>query len=131
MIQLLPVTAVFACILTILVLTLAYRVVVFRRKFRVGFGVGDKEALKQSISAHSNAVENIPLAIILMALLEYAGANQLLLIVIAIAFIVARLIHAYGLSHSTGVSFGRTYGTMLSWFLLTTMAMLNIIYSFA
>ena len=131
MIHLLPVTAVFACILTLLILMLAYRVVVYRRRYRVGYGEGKKDHLKQAISAHSNAIENIPLAILLMALLEYAEVPFILLVIVACLFVLARFIHAYGLSHSIGVSFGRTYGTMLSWFLLGFMAILNVIYSFS
>jgi len=131
MIQLLPVTAVFACILTLLILMLAYRVVIYRRRYRVGYGEGNKEHLKQAISAHSNAVENIPLAILLMALLEYIEVPVILLAILATLFVMARFVHAYGLSHSIGVSFGRTYGTMLSWFLIGLMAILNVIYSFS
>lgn len=130
MISTLPITAIFAFSLTFIILLLAYRVAMFRRKFRVGYGSNNNKDLEMAIGAHANAVENIPLAIVLLMLLELGHASQILLTIIACIFVLARVIHAYGLSHSIGVSFGRTYGTMATWILLMLMVSLNVYYSF-
>jgi len=106
-----------------------FRVVIFRKKFRVGYGDSEKEPLKMAISAHSNAVENIPLALVMMLLLELNSANSALLITFGGVLLFARIIHAKGLSQSVGVSFGRTYGTMISWISVIAMAVFNLYYS--
>ena len=125
----LPITAVFTFIFALFVFILMFRVASMRKKYKVGYGSSKQEPLKMAISAHSNAVENIPLALFLIMLLEIAQANRVLLILLACIFLIARLIHAVGLSQSVGVSFGRTYGTIVSWLAVITMAVLNVYYS--
>jgi len=125
----LPITAIFAFIFALLIFVLMSRVVSMRRKYKVGYGSSKQEPLKMAISAHSNAVENIPLALFLIMLLEIAQANQVLLIFLGSIFLLSRLIHAIGLSQSIGVSFGRTYGTIVSWLTVIIMAAVNVYYS--
>ena len=126
----LPVTAIFSLIFTVLILALSYQVVYWRRKLRVGYGSAGKQQLQQAISAHSNAIENLPLAMILFLMLELQGVTGLILMITGSLLVFSRLIHAYGLSNSIYVSFGRTYGTMITWFVMVFMAVLNVIYAF-
>jgi len=126
----LPITAVFTFIFALFIFYLMLRVVNMRKKYKVGYGSSKQEPLKMAISAHSNAIENIPLALFLMMLLEIGQANQILLIVLGSIFLMARLVHAIGLSKSVGVSFGRTYGTIISWFVVIMMAALNMYNAF-
>jgi len=125
----LPVTAIFTFIFALFIFSLVYRVVTMRRKYKVGYGASKQDELKMAISAHSNAVENIPLGLFLLMLLEIHLANQVLLIILASVFLLARVIHAKGLNQSIGKSFGRTYGTIISWFVVIVMAALNVYYS--
>ena len=126
----LPITAIFALIFTVLIFALASQVVYWRKKLRVGYGSAGKEPLQQAMSAHSNAIENLPLAIILFLMLELQGVSELILIITGSVLVFARLIHAYGLSNSVYVSFGRTYGTMITWLIMVFMAVLNVFYAF-
>lgn len=126
----LPITATLTLIFTFLILGLAYQVVYWRKKLRVGYGTDGKEQLRQAMGAHANAVENLPLAIILFAMLELQGFSEFILIITGVILVTARLIHAHGLSNSAYISFGRTYGTMITWLILGIMAFINVMTAF-
>ncbi|MDX1569569.1 MAG: MAPEG family protein [Xanthomonadales bacterium] len=126
MIQLVPVTGIYAGLLAILIIGLAGRVVGLRRSRRVGFGDGEDRALAQAIRVHANAIENVPLALLLLLLLELNGAAPLLLHVLGSSLVVSRLLHAWGLTQTRGTSFGRFYGTLVSWLVTLGAALCNI-----
>ena len=125
------VTAAFTLLFSILIIYLSFQVVLARKKYKVGYGDGKQDALRMAIGAHSNAVENIPLALFLMLMLELNNVSRELLILFGFILLIARLIHAFGLSHSIGVSFGRTYGTMITWIMIILMAILNVVLAFS
>ena len=122
----LPITSHIALPLTILMIGLAFRVAALRIRNKIGIGVGSNKTLARAMAAHSNAVENIPLALILFALAEWQGAHRQLLMVWGVIFVVARLMNAYGVSRHAGNSPGRFYGILLSWFCLLFLAGLNL-----
>ncbi len=122
----LHITSLYAALLALIIIFLAYKVVVFRRTKHVGLGDdGDKDGL-QAIRVHANAVEYIPMIIILMGLYEANGGSNLILNIIGVLAVVARILHAFGLTKSKGVSFGRFYGTALTWLITVFLAILNI-----
>lgn len=121
-----PITSIFALCFILLIIYLALQVVKNRRKHKVGYGDADNKELCKAIAAHSNAVENIPLALLLFLMLEVNQLDQTLLIVIGCALLLARLLQAFGLTKSMTTSFGRTYGTMFTWILMILMAALNV-----
>lgn len=113
---------------------LAYRVTVYRRRFGVGIGSGsaageqeNKQVLSRAIRAHANAVEYLPIAILLLALAELTGMTALWLHGLGIVLLVSRVLHAWGLSHSSGKSLGRFWGTLLCWTAILVLAAFNAI----
>ncbi|MDH5425538.1 MAG: MAPEG family protein [Gammaproteobacteria bacterium] len=124
-----PVSSVFSLCFTLLIIVLAMQVVRCRKRHKVGYGDNENIELQCAMSAHSNAVENIPLALLLLILLELNGVDQIILIILGTAFLLARIIHARGLLKSVSVSFGRTYGTLFSWLILIIMAVMNVVYA--
>lgn len=64
----LPITALYASLLAALVMVLAALVVAIRKGAKIGLGDAGNQALQVRIRAHANALENIPLALILLAL---------------------------------------------------------------
>lgn len=130
MIQVVPITGAYAGLLALLVLGLALRVVLRRRRHRVGLGDGANADLSQAMRVHANAIENIPTALLLMLCLELNGAGPLGLHILGSALLVARVIHAWGFSRHEGVSFGRYYGTLVTWLVILCAAAGNL-YLFA
>lgn len=121
-------TPIYAGLLAILVIVLACRVVMFRRGEAIS--LGDEKGsidMKRAVRAHANALENIPLALVLLVLLEINHLTPWLLNSLGLVFLVARALHAWGLSRKTGPSFGRFYGTVLTWLSILIMAILNIV----
>ena len=110
-----PITAMYAGALGILLLVLAYRVVSVRRTSDIGLGDGANETLLRAIRVHGNAVEYVPIALILMLILELNGASGVLLHGLGVTLLVARIAHAQGLTSSRGASPGRLGGVVLTW----------------
>lgn len=122
----LAITSLYASILAILIIFLAFKVVVFRRSKSVGIGDnGDKDGLR-AIRVHANAVEYIPMIVILMGVYEANGGSLLLLHVVGSVAVIARMLHAMGLSKSAGATFGRLVGTLLTWIITLLLSALNI-----
>ncbi len=67
-----------------------------RRELRVAHGDAGDEALKRRIRAHGNFIENAPFLLIVTGALEMATASQTTVALLALAFLVARLIHVTG-----------------------------------
>lgn len=125
------ITAIYAALAALLVLVLAARVVIARNVRKVGFGDGGDRDLARRIRAHANALENLPLALLLLLLLELNQTQPVLLHGFGIVLIVARIAHAIGLSRSSGHSVGRFGGTGLTWLLMLAMALLLLWQAFA
>lgn len=121
-----PVTSIYAAFAGIIIVSLAYRVARIRRRERIPLGNGDNKHLRRAVRAHANATETIPIVLLLLLLLELNGGVTWLLHLVGAIAILGRLIHAWWLSRFTGKSFGRTWGTVLTWGAVITLAISNI-----
>jgi uncharacterized membrane protein YecN with MAPEG domain len=120
------ITGLYAAIAALLVVILAMRVTLRRRAVKVGIGNGGDEILARRVRAHANAAENLPLALLLLLILELNQTQPMLLHVFGCVLIAARLLHAFGLSTSPGLTPGRGIGIVLTWFTILAMALLLI-----
>lgn len=116
----------YAALATLLVLVLAARIVWLRNTRKVGLGDGGDRQLARAIRVHANAVEYLPLALLLLLVLELEHVAALWLNVFGIALIVARILHVTGLSASSGYSVGRFAGTLMTWLAMLVMAAMAI-----
>ncbi len=89
----LPVTAVYAALLTLWIGGLALRVGLARTRHDVPLGDGGVPELLHATRAHGNAVETVPLTLLLMALAEGLGTPAIALHPIGLALLAARLAH--------------------------------------
>lgn len=111
----LAVTPYYLAANALLLLVLAFGVTRQRVKTKVSFGDGGVPALQQAIRVHGNAVEYVPIAMLLLIALELAGLGEVLLHVLGVVFTSSRVIHALGLGSRMGRSFGRYWGTVGTW----------------
>ncbi|MBX3700044.1 MAG: MAPEG family protein [Dokdonella sp.] len=118
------VTGIYVALATFLVIGLALGVSMRRGQVRVGLGSGGDSTLLQRIRAHANALENLPLALLLLLCLELRQTSPLWLHGFGSTLIVARVMHAFGLWHSAGTSIGRFVGTLLTWSAMLAMSAL-------
>lgn len=112
----------FASLHVLLMLILAVRVVGYRRAQKIGIGDGGDKLLARRVRVHANFIEYVPLALLMLALLELSGLPAAWLWALGGTLLVSRILHAAGLSRHSGYSIGRFWGTLLTWIVLVTMA---------
>lgn len=127
----LTITAIYASLAGLLLLVLSFRVVRSRRKLSVGLGDGGQESLLRAQRAQANFTEYVPIALILLAVAESQVLTGWLLHTAGAILVLARLLHAWGLSQSSGRSFGRYWGTLLTWVVILALSLTNISASFS
>ena len=115
-----------AALHVLLYLALSLRVVLHRKAGNVGIGSGGDDALMRKIRVHGNFGEYVPLALLMLALLELAAVATPLLWGLGIALLLARVLHAIGLGGSAGYSVGRFSGALLTFATLLAMAVVGI-----
>lgn len=117
----------YVALLTLLVLSLAMRVMWLRNARRVGLGTGGDPDLTRAIRAHANAVEYLPLALLMLVTLAIEHIADAWLHAFGITLVVARVLHAFGLSTHAGRSPGRVVGAGLTLLVMLAMAALLIV----
>lgn len=120
--------ALWSGLLIILLLVLSVLVVRQRRKHRIAIGDGGAPELLQAIRAFGNATEYIPVGVGALAVLAVVGASPLAVHLTGVMLFAGRLIHAVGLSRTTGTSLGRTIGMSLTWIAYVFAAVALIFY---
>jgi hypothetical protein len=121
--------ALWAGLLLIVLLVLSVLVTRQRRRHRVEIGDGGVPALNQAIRAFGNATEYVPAALAGLALLALVGAPPLLIHSAGVTLFVGRVLHAVGLSRSTGTSWPRAAGALATWISYIAMAAALLFYA--
>ena len=122
------VTPLYAGLLGLLLIILAFNISRYRVGLKISFGDGEHPGLKRAIRAHANLTENAPLALILLLAVEVQGFSAAVVHALGATLVVGRVLHAFGLSRTEGASAGRAVGILLTW-LLILMASVLAIYS--
>jgi uncharacterized membrane protein YecN with MAPEG domain len=119
-------SAIYAAILGLLICGLTFKVIGARRKNKVLYADGGVSELQIARSAHSNAVEYIPITLLLLFALEYNGANLLLIHMFGIGFVLGRIIHACSILAENLK--GRILGMQITLLVLIGLSIANIVY---
>jgi uncharacterized protein len=109
-------TSLYAGLLAIVFVWLSSRVAITRMRTGTTLGHGDAydDPLRRMVRMHGNFAEYVPFALVLIALVELAGAHAAAVHALGLGLVAARLLHAHGLSQSPGRTFGRYWGTVLT-----------------
>ena len=125
----LMVTGLYASLTGLLIVALAYRVVKVRKSHKIGLGDGGNNALALANRVHVNLIENAPIVLILMLVAEASGLPVFYLHCFGTVWIVARLLHAIGLTQGQGgYHFGRFWGVLLTWIVIISLALVNLLH---
>lgn len=112
-----PVTALYAGILGLLAVLLANQVLYARlRPGKVPEWLPDTV-----LRVQANFVENVPLALVLLLILELQGTPANVLHWLGGGLTVCRLLHAFGMSRNPGANYPRLIGAQGTFVLLGTM----------
>ena len=102
-------TAAFLALMqTFLMVTVGNR----RRASTISFGDGGDADMLRIMRRHGNFIENAPMVLILLSLLEILGGNQTVILGLAILFVVTRISHAVALSSAASPVIFRIVGAL-------------------
>lgn len=90
-------TGLYAAVLVLLYTLLALRVVHLRLRLKVALGDGAHPVLQRAVRVHAHFAEYVPLALVLMLLLEAAGLPAAVLHGYGLLLLASRLAHAIGM----------------------------------
>jgi uncharacterized membrane protein YecN with MAPEG domain len=121
--------ALWAGLHLILLVVLSVLVTRQRRNHAVAIGDGGVPQLERAIRAFGNATEYVPTAIAGLGILALAGAHPLVIHPIGFLLFAGRVLHAVGLSRSSGVSWGRNAGALATWIAYIAAAAALIFYA--
>jgi hypothetical protein len=82
--------------------------------------------MARRIRAHGNFAEYVPLALLMVAGLEFDGASPMLVHALGASLLTGRLLHGYALAFRESFPFGRVVGTALTLGTLITAGCLCI-----
>ncbi len=121
-----PITLLYAGGLGALMAVLSIRVPLKRGVLDMPMGDGGDEDLATRIRVFGNFTEYVPMALVLMLLLESAGASPAALHAMGGTLLAARLVHARYLRMRPRLDLrqkmGRAVGAMLTWLVVTSAA---------
>lgn len=109
-----PITSIYAGLLGLVFLALSMRVIARRRAAGIGLGDGGDPDLQRRIRAQGNCAEYAPLGIVLLALVEGAGAPAAALHVLGLLLLGGRALHGLGLSLGSWRDWARVGGMALT-----------------
>lgn len=126
----LAITGFYASLFTLLLIWLTWQVIARRKTLKVAHGTAGDDQLERRRNAHSNFVECVPFALILMATAEASNTTSLALHSAGIALIIGRISHAIGMTAEPENFKLRQVGMILTFLSLITLSAINLLRAF-
>lgn len=118
-----PVTPVYAALFGLILIVLSLRTIRVRRRLQVAIGHRDNADLERAMRVHANFCEYVPIALLLIYLLEVSTGASYWIHVLGGALLVGRLLHAYGVSQSRENLRFRVTGMVLTFTVIISAAL--------
>jgi uncharacterized protein len=106
------ITALYAGLLGLMGIAVAFRAGMLRGKLNISVGDGGNRDLLLAMRRHANFAEWVPLALILIAVLELNGVPSRAIHSLGAALVVSRVCHAIAVKADTMKSIVRLIGAM-------------------
>ncbi len=123
------ITAFYAAVLSLLFIWLSRNVIAARRRQRVPLGDGGHPELLRRMRAQGNFAEYAPFALVLLAFAEIQGLTPIGVHALGLTLLVARCLHAYGVSRTPENFRFRVSGMAMTFGVLAVAAVANIVLS--
>ena len=120
------ITPLYAGLLGLLLIVLAFNVSRYRVGLKISLGDSDHPGLQRAIRAHANLAENAPVGLILLGTIEAQGFSAPVIHILGILLVLGRALHGFGLSRNAGTSVGRAGGILLTWVMILLSSVLAI-----
>jgi len=105
-----PVTSLYAGLLSLMLVVLTIRVIKRRWSKKIGILDGGDQEMAQAIRVHGNFTEYVPMILLLMVIFELNGVSLYVLHAMGITVLLTRVLHSIGLSRTTKGGLFRVYG---------------------
>ena len=128
--MILPITLTTAAAAALTHIWLSTRCIRLRFKENVSIGDGGNKLLSVRMRSHANFSENAPIFLILLGLVELGSGKSGWLWATAIAFILARIAHAFGMERRAP-NLLRMGGMIVTFLTLIALAVQAILLSYA
>ncbi len=119
-------SVIYASLCALTIVWLSLHVIKIRHRERVNIGDGGNEQLTVSMAAQSNAIEYIPITLLLLFALEFNGAPLAIVHAFGIALIASRVIHARAMLTENLVT--RVRGMQITIWTIIGLALINLVY---
>lgn len=119
-------SVIYASFSAFLVMWLSLNVIKKRHANKVSVGDGGNEELQIAMAAQSNAIEYIPIALLLLFALEYNNANILIVHILGLSLIAGRLMHAKAMLSKNLKR--RVLGMKITVYTIIGLALINFVY---
>ncbi len=118
------VAASYAALFGVFAAALTARVIMNRVRSGIQAGDGGDARLARAIRAHANFAEQVPLALLLLVLVEWTGVAAPVVHGLGATLVVARAANAAGLSRSLGPTAPRQAGAALTLLMIVASSLL-------
>lgn len=126
--MILPITGVFAAVTGILLLFLSAVVVKYRIKYGKDMGITEDRDFEAAVRAHGNLVEYAPLTLLMLGVAELNGVPNGFIYWIGLAFVLGRILHAWGMLQGLGGPHkARMVGILITWLSILVIAVLLLL----
>src|SRR5258706_14263774 len=112
----LPITTIIAGLLALMLVGISVRVTLLRAAKGISYFDGGDKELGHAMRVQGNFIEYVPMALLLLGLLEWMGTKPWVVYILGIALVLARIAHAWGLY--AGVFKARAAGSSVTWLVL-------------
>jgi len=116
----------YAAILVLIFVFLSARVIQMCASAKIGIGTGNDPAMERRIRVHGNFSEYVPVALLLLTFMEMLHLSRYLIHVLCIVLIVARIVHAIGVT-PVNENFPMRVGSVLATFAVLVIAALALL----
>jgi uncharacterized membrane protein YecN with MAPEG domain len=119
------VTPLYAGLLTLWFLVLS-AAVIRRRRAGISLGDGGDARMQRVIRGHANFAEYVPLALVMLGILEATRHSIYVLHLLGLLLLAGRVLHGYALTFTRSWPLGRTLGIALTFAVLLAEALMCI-----
>jgi hypothetical protein len=119
-----PITGFYAALLGLMLVALSARVVTIRGKKKIALGDGSDQELLRAIRVQGNFVEYVPLALILIGIIEVNEAPRWAVHALGQLLLLGRMAHVYSIH--VGAQGVRVAAVVATWGVIVVAALWNV-----
>lgn len=123
------ITPLYAGLFGLLYVYLSRRLVILRNQHGGKMQERDHTEMTAAVRAHTNIVEYVPIALLMMLLVEIQDTSRWIVHALGLLLVLARILHLIGIHEPSGASPRRKVATKLTWLQIAAASALSLLAS--